>query len=195
MVGHYCDPLESVYTHALGHFYGLPMFSLAGASDSKVVDQPAAAEAALSLLSNTLGGGNIIHDIGYLEAGLTFSLAQLAICDDLVGWIRHFAAPLEINAETLALDVIHEVGPDGQFLDHPHTIRHYKERFYPALLDRNPFEVWEERGGKTLVQRAGERVDRILAEHHVDPLPAEVAGRLRQIVQRAETMHATSIST
>ncbi len=186
MVGHYCDPLESVYTQALGHYYDLPMFSLAGASDSKCVDQQAAAEAAMSLLTNTLGGGNIIHDVVYLEAGLTFSLAQLALCDDLLSWIRHYAAPVEISDETLALDVIHEIGPDGQFLDHPHTTRHYKERFYPNLLDRSTFEVWEARGGKTLAERAAEKVTRILAEHQVEPLPADVAGRLRHIVQRAE---------
>jgi len=140
----------------------------------------------MTLLTNTLGGGNIIHDLGYLESGLTFSLAQLAICDELVSWIRHYVAELEISDETLALDIIHEIGPDGQYLDHPHTLRHYKERFYPALIDRASFDVWEQRGSKTLAERAAEKVSKILVEHQPEPLPADVAGRIRAIVTRAE---------
>jgi len=95
----------------------------------------------------------------------------------------------EISMETMALDEIHVAGPEGQFLDHPHTLRHYRERYYPDLLDRNDFQVWQERGGKTMTERAAEKVERLLAEHRAEPLPADVAGRLRQIVQRAESRH------
>ncbi len=91
LVSHYVDPVETSAAQALADFYGLPMFSMGGASDSKAVDQQAGAEAAMTLLTNTLGGGNIIHDLGYLESGLTYSLAQLAICHDLVGWVKAFA--------------------------------------------------------------------------------------------------------
>ena len=186
LVTHYAEPLHNTMSQALVHYYGFPMFSLGGASDSKSVDQQAAAEAALTILTNTLGGGNIIHDLGYLESGLSFSFAQLAICDELVGWVKAFVRGEEINEESLALDSIHKVGPDGDFLDSEHTLQHYKERYYPDLLDRSNHDAWADSGSKTMAQRASEKVSDLLTEHQTEPLPADVARRLREIVRRAE---------
>ena len=78
-------------------------------------------DAALTMLVDALAGGHLIHDSGYLESGLTGSLAQLAICDEIAAWIRAAIAPVEIDDETLALDLIDELGPDGSFLEaRPH---------------------------------------------------------------------------
>ena len=79
----YADPQRGIF-QALAHLYRLPSFGWGGVSDSKTVDEQAAAEAALTLLAESLAGGNIIHDLGYLESGLTFSLVQLAICEELI---------------------------------------------------------------------------------------------------------------
>ncbi len=187
LVGAYCDPTQRGIMQAMAHFYGLPMFGLGGASDSKLPDQQAAAEAALTLMTETLAGSNIIHDLGYLESGLTFSFAQLVICDEIVSWLKEFFGGVEVSDETLAVDLIAEVGPDGQFLNTDHTFRHYRERWYPELFDRATYEVWQERGGKTLLERATEKVEQILAEHEPDPLPKDVRERLREIVHRAES--------
>ncbi len=173
-------------TEALSHFYKLPMFSVGGASESKIVDQQAAAEAALSLLVETLAGANIIHDLGSLESGLTFSLSQLAICDEIVSWIKAFGRDIEVDDEGLALDVIAEVGPDGQFLHTEHTIRHYRERWYPEIFERETHDAWVRRGGKSLLERAQERVGHVLADHKVEDLPRDIKKRLRKIIQRAE---------
>jgi trimethylamine--corrinoid protein Co-methyltransferase len=162
------------------------MFALAGCSDSKAVDQQAAIEAALTLMTDALCGGNIVHDLGYLESGLTGSLAQLAICNEILSWLEHFVRGVEINDETLALDLIDQVGPDGQFLDSEHTFKHFRERWYPSLFDRNNYDGWLASGGKTLAERAAERVETILAEHKPEPLPKDVAQAIRAIVQRAE---------
>jgi len=186
MVRHYADPSKHALPQSLAHYYNLPMFSLGGASDSKVVDQQAAAEAALTLLISTLGGGNIIHDLGYLESGLTFSFAQLALCDEIVSWVKAFARGEEVNDETLDLDEIHQAGPDGRFMESAHTLRHYKERFYPKLFERGNYEMWMKHGSKTMGERASEQVNQILAKHQPEPLPTDIAKRLREIVQRAE---------
>ncbi len=188
LVRHYADPGKSPMAQAMAHYYHLPMFSLGGCSDSKLVDQQAAAEAALTLMAATLGGGNLIHDLGYLESGLTMSLAQLAICDEIASWVRAFVVGDEVNDETLDLDEIHRVGPDGQYMDSPHTLKHFRDRFYPNLLDRTNFDVWSENGSTTLAQRAGEKVKQILAEHQVEPLPADTNKRLREIVERAHKL-------
>jgi len=182
----YVDPDKRALEADLVHFLGLPMFTIAGCSDSKVMDQQAGIEAALSLIIDALDGGHIVHDLGYLESGMTGSLAQLVICDEILSWLGHFVRGLEINDETLALDLIDEVGPDGQFLDSDHTLQHFRELWYPSLFDRNNFDGWLAKGGTTLTERAAKRVETILAEHKPEPLPDDVAQAVHAVVERAE---------
>jgi trimethylamine--corrinoid protein Co-methyltransferase len=186
MISTYCEP-ERGQGQSMAHFYGLPMFSLGGASEAKVVDQQAAAEAALTLMSETLAGGNIIHDLGYLESGLTFSFAHLMICTEIVSWIKGFLKEISVDDDSLALDLIAEKGSDGQYLDTEHTHSHFRERWYPDLFERKTYDAWVYDGEKTLAQRAGERVERILEEHNPEPLPQDVMDKLREIVGRASS--------
>ena len=185
MVDPYAGPDHRGTVPSLAHHYGLPMFSLAGGSDSKAVDQQAAAEASLTMLVDALAGGHLLHDSGYLESGLTGSLAQLAICDEIASWIRAAIAPVEISDETLALDLIDELGPDGSFLEADHTIAHYRERWYPALIDRASYAAWTARGSRTLGERAGARVDELLASHEPPPLPEAATRAIAAILDRA----------
>jgi trimethylamine--corrinoid protein Co-methyltransferase len=180
----YIEPERGI-AQAMAHFYGLPMFSLGGASESKTLDLQAVAEATLGLTMETLAGGNIIHDLGYLESGLTFSFAQLVICDEIVSWLKAFFKEFEMDDEALALDVIAEVGPDGQFLNTKHTLKHHRKRWYPNLFERATYESWLEEGGKTLTERTAERIELILTEHKPEPLPLKVKENLRKIVQKA----------
>jgi trimethylamine--corrinoid protein Co-methyltransferase len=184
MVTPYTDPERGLF-QAMAHLYGLPAFGWGGVSDSKAVDQQAAAEAALTLLAESLVGGNLIHDLGYLESGLTFSLPQLVICEEIVGWIRAFLKGVEVSEETLALEVIGQTGPEGHYLNKEHTRRHFREAWYPRLFDHQDYKTWKDRGGKTLGERAAERVEEILKEHKPEPLPDDVRGELRKIVDRA----------
>ena len=108
------------------------MFTTAGCCDAKIVDQQAAAEAALTLMVEAQHGGNLVHDLGYMEMGLCRSWQQLVICDELVKWIKSYTKRDRVDEETLALDLIAEIGPDGQFLETEHTRRHYKDRWYPG---------------------------------------------------------------
>lgn len=186
----YADPDKRAMVPDFVHSLGLPMFALAGCSDSKVVDEQAGIEAALTLMTDVLAGGNIVHDLGYLESGLAGSLAQLVICDEILGWLEHFVRGVEIDDETLALDLIDEIGPDGQFLNSDHTLKHFRERWYPGLFDRNNYDGWLAKGGQTLAQRAAERVKSILARHQPEPLPEDVARAVHAVVKQAEAQHA-----
>jgi trimethylamine--corrinoid protein Co-methyltransferase len=180
----YC-PAERGFAQAMSHFYNLPQFALGGATDSKVVDQQAAAEASLTLLTETLGGGNIIHDLGYLASGLTFSFAQLVICDEIVSWIKTFVNGIEISDETLALDLIAEYRDQGPWLESDHTDRNFRRRWYPDLFERADYETWLERGGQDLGQRAVKRVETLLEEHRPEALPEDVQQELEGIIVRA----------
>jgi trimethylamine--corrinoid protein Co-methyltransferase len=185
----YADPDKRAMVPDFVHYLGLPMFTLAGCSDSKRVDQQAGIEAALTLMTDALCGGNIVHDLGYLESGLTGSLAQLVICDEVLSWMGHFVRGVDINDETLALDLIDEVGPDGQFLDSGHTLVHFRERWYPQLFDRDNYDSWLSRGGKTLGERAAERVKAVLAQHKPEPLPEDITKAVHAVVERAEAQY------
>jgi trimethylamine--corrinoid protein Co-methyltransferase len=183
----YVGPDPKGAAEALAHHLRLPMFSLGGGADSKIVDGQAAAEAAAAILLDALAAGQVTHDCGYLESGLAGSLAQLAICDELVGWTRAATAPLDLSDDALALDLVDELGPDGSYLEADHTLAHYRSRWYPALLDRRARGAWAAAGGQSLGLRAADRVDAILAGRAVPPpLPEAAAAELREIVARAE---------
>lgn len=190
MVQPYAEPDRRGIAQAMAHYYGLPMFALGGCSDSKCLDQQAGIEAALTLLMTALSGGHIVHDLGYLESGLCYSLAQLVVCDEILGWIEHAVRGVDVGDEALAVDLIDEVGPDGQFLDREHTLEHFRERWYPTLFDRDNYSNWLARGSRTLEQRAAERVEEILAGHRPESLPTDVMDRVHAIVERAEVQYA-----
>jgi trimethylamine--corrinoid protein Co-methyltransferase len=185
MVDPYAEPDHVGVVPSLAHFYDLPMFSLAGGSDSKAADGQAAAEASLTMLWHALAGGHLVHDSGYLESGLCGSLAQLAICDEIAAWIGASIAPVALDEEALALDLVDAIGPDGSFLEAQHTLDHYREHWYPSLIDRSSRPQWLARGGKTLGERAAARVDQVLATHQVPPLPEAADQAITAILERA----------
>jgi trimethylamine--corrinoid protein Co-methyltransferase len=183
----YVGPDPKGAAEALAHHLGLPMFSLGGGADSKVVDGQAAAEAAAAILVDALAAGQVTHDSGYLESGLAGSLAQLVVCDELVSWTRAATAPVDLSDEALALDLVDELGVDGSFLESEHTLAHYRSRWYPTLLDRRTRGAWAAAGGKALGVRAADRADAILAAATIPPpLPDAASAELREIVARAE---------
>ena len=178
----YADPTNRVMLVELAHRYDLPIFGLTGCSDSKLPDEQAAAEAAFSIILETLAGAQMAHDVGYLEGGMCNSIEQIVICDELIGYTRHFMRPLEINDDTLALDLINEIGPDGDYLSSEHTRQHYRADWYPKLFDRSNFEEWNRAGAKSLRQRAREKALKILETHRPEPLPANIQAQIDAIV-------------
>jgi trimethylamine--corrinoid protein Co-methyltransferase len=171
-------------TADLGHHYGLPIWGLTGASDSKVLDAQAGAEASFQILMAILSGQNLVHDVGYLAGGLTSSMEMICFCDELIAMHRRIGRGYEITDETLALDVLDEVGPGGHFLDHDHTLEHFREAlFLPKLIARRPPQRWREQGSKDLFVRAHEMAVEIMADHQVEPLPAGVSRRIEQVLE------------
>jgi trimethylamine--corrinoid protein Co-methyltransferase len=182
MVSLYAGPDEGPFGMDLAHHYGVPTFGFAGCSDAKVFDAQAAAEAALTLFDNALTGANLVHDVGYLDCATTGSLEFLVFCDELISWLRRYLCKLEISEETLALDLIHEVGPDGHFIDTKHTLRHVREEWVPALMDRNNYQRWAASGALTLQERARHRVQDLLASHQPEKLPKDVVQSLEAMI-------------
>jgi trimethylamine--corrinoid protein Co-methyltransferase len=182
MVGLYAPPEDGPYGWDLAHHNQIPTFAIAGASDSKIFDAQAAAEAALNLYSVTIGGANLIHDIGYLDCAMTGSLELVVLCDEIIAWLKEHLKGLVISPETLALDLIHEVGPDGYFLDTNHTLEHVREDWTPSLFDRFDYKQWAEEGGRTFIGRANQRVQEILENVQPKTIPTSVEKDLQAII-------------
>jgi trimethylamine--corrinoid protein Co-methyltransferase len=169
----------------MGHYYKLPVFGFAGCSDAKVFDQQAGIEGALWVLTAALTGGNLIHDVGYVESGLTTSYEMLASMNETIGLVKRFVGGVHLDEDSLALDVIDRVGPGGHFLSDSHTVRHCRDNWQPELLDRGNRDDWEEDGEKTLGNRAGALVRAILETHEVDELDEGTRAELDRAIGRA----------
>ena len=170
----------------MAHYYGLPRFSSAGASDSKVVDQQAVIEGTISILMQALAGSNLVHDVGFLECGLTSSYEMLVAMDEVIAMAKQIIKTVEISDETLALDLIHKVGPGGSFVAESHTAKHFRGVWFPKLLNRQNFDTWAAEGRQTMGDRARQKVRDILATHQSQPVPAQALERIKGILQSAD---------
>ncbi len=170
----------------MAHRYRKPRFSSAGASDSKVMDQQAMIEGTLSLVMQALCGANLVHDVGFLESGLTGSFAMVLAMDEAISMVKCIMGGVQIDDEQLALDAIRRVGPDGNFISDEHTLQHFREVWYPRFLDRRNYDSWVANGKKTMADRLNEKVAEMLETHAPPALPPETSARVRQIVMDAE---------
>jgi trimethylamine--corrinoid protein Co-methyltransferase len=166
----------------MGRWYGLPTWGYAGCTDAKTVDEQAAAEAMLSVLMAKLSGANLIHDVGYVESGLTTSFEMIVLTDELVALTDNLMKGIQINDETLMLDEIDTVGPGGHFMDTDQTLNRFRDFWYPSLLDRGRREQWLAEGAATLGQRLNTRVREIIKEHRPKPLQKEMKRELQDLI-------------
>jgi trimethylamine--corrinoid protein Co-methyltransferase len=190
MVSVYAAPEFMLHCMAMAelghHYYHLPVWGFSGASDSKLPDVQAGIESALWILWTALSGANLVHDVGYVESGLTCSYEMIVVCDEVISFVRRLMAGVEISRETLALDVLHEVGPGGDFLGSDHTARHFREVWYPNILDRRSYHAWLEAGRPTAVKTARDIARETIANHRAAPLAADTLDALKSIVAEAD---------
>jgi len=177
--------LARVAVAEMGGFYGRPTWGYAGHSDSCAMDEQAAADATFSVLVALLAGNNLVHDVGYLEAGLTTSPEMIVFTAEVISMMRKFMGGVALDAESLALDVIHKVGPGGDFLTQKHTLKHFRDLWEPALFSRQRMEDWVAQGSKRLGQRLRERTLAILEEHKPQPLADSVRAEVEYILKGA----------
>ncbi len=159
----------------MAQFYQLPFYATGGMTDSKVLDAQSGYESALTSLLCALAGANLIHDAaGLMESALTACYEKYVIDDEILGMVMRAVEGIKVNGDTLAFDLIKQVGPGGNFVTAKHT-RHFmrSEHYLPSLSDRDSREEWEARGGKTTWERAAERVKEIIA-NHTYRLPAPI---------------------
>ena len=167
----------------MSHFYNLPSWGYAGTSDSQIPDGQATFEAGLLTFMSAMAGSNLNHDVGYLDFGRTGSLEMIVILDEMIDQIRRLYQGIPVNAEMLAVDVVREVGPVGNFLTHPHSLRHLRApQWRPKLTSRMGYEKWQSSGSTTLLDRAQKRLRQILESHQPAPLAEDLVKRIQNRV-------------
>ena len=166
--------------------YNLPTWGFGGCSASKLADEQAVNEAATYILMSGLMGTNLVHDVGYLEFGLTYSFDLLVMCDEFIGQVRRMMDGIRVDQEHLALDAIKRVGPGGHFLQDDHTLKHFRDNWKPDITDRTTHETWTASGATTMGQRAKEKIKHILGSHEPEPLAPEADKEIDRILAKGK---------
>jgi len=167
--------------------YGLPAEGIGLDSDGFVAEQSLFQKAQNTLML-CLAGGTLNIGAGIVEATMALSPTQLVIDDEIVLIARRLVRGIEVNEDTLAVEVINRVGPRNHFLEDIHTLKHIKtgELIDSSLFQRCNREAWISMGQKDIEQNAREKAIDILEKHEVEPLPDEVSRELGKIIGRAE---------
>lgn len=181
--------LINIASSQIARYYGLPCRGTAGTTESMLPDMQAGYEAMMTLLSTALSGCNIIVNAtgGALAPGIdAMSLEKAIIDNEVAAYVSKMLEGITVNDETLAVDVIREVGPEGHYLSQQHTLRHFiSEHPLAKISDRKPIDQWLKEEGKDVRDRAREKAREIVRTHHPVPLDRRIERELDEFIQRA----------
>jgi trimethylamine--corrinoid protein Co-methyltransferase len=100
--------------------------------------------------------------------------------NEIIGMCERVLRGIEVNDETLAVELIKQVGPGGNFLTEPHTVMNMMNEFYnPSLADRTLYEEWVAAGRQSARDKARQVLDTLIADHHPDPLSENLSKEIR----------------
>ena len=170
----------------LFHHYGIPMWGTAGVTDANRLDEQTGMEWAISLIMAGLDGANLVHDIGYMGQGMIGSPAALVMNAEIISYVRRVIKGFDIDDTHLGLDVIRQVGPQGEFLSTDHTLEFFKkEHWQPKLCNRKSLDRWIADGGESWGQRAVLKAKELLSEFTPTPMPRKIKKELEEIRAKA----------
>ncbi len=170
----------------MAHHFSLPNFGTAGTSDSQTFDGQAVLEATSSCLLATLGGANLIHDVGLLGNATVVIPDMIVATNEIIHMVQHMLRDIPVDEESLALDVFTAVGPGGEFVTHPHTLQHFREVWYPTLLYRGGAKGWSNSLQLTFEQRVNARTRELIQAHQPKPLSEDIISGIQEIMARSE---------
>jgi len=166
--------------------YNLPSDMSCG-TDSKIADAQASIEIIFTSLPPILSGIDLMG-ISTIDTKLTFSLEQLVINNEIIGWIARILKGIIVDQDHLAVDLIREVvHSGGSFIDKEHTVKYFREELLDSnLMNTESRSVWEEKGSKTLQQKAQQKVKEILKEHEPVSLSQDIQKEMDKIILLAK---------
>jgi trimethylamine--corrinoid protein Co-methyltransferase len=186
----YGSPEMMLHTAAaadLARYLGVPFMGTAGASESKLIDSQAAIEISLQILMSSLSGACLVHDVGFLDCADIGSLSLLVMADEVIAMAARIMRGLQVNQETIMLDLIEKVGPGGHFLAEPQSVTLCRSEIWvPKLLDRDAYIIWQGKGGKSMQERINAKLHKILDTHQAAPVPQDALAKIELILAGAE---------
>ncbi len=178
--------LNTAATAQMARFYGLPVRSGGAVCDAKYPDAQASYESMMNLLTARYCGINfVLHSAGILDAYNCMSYEKFIIDDEMCGMVKRIKRGYEVNPNTLAVDIVREVGPGGHFLDKDHTFEHFRTEFYqPQLSDRQDFFSWQASGSFQSMAAANRGYKEILATYEPPDWPMDVDKALLKFIEK-----------
>lgn len=179
--------IMAVMVTELSKKYGFPIAINVGLTDSNLPDGQAGVEKSATLLLGMLAGADTFGSMGISGADQGFSLAQLVIDDETIGYLKRIIKGAEVSDETLAYNVIKEVGIGGSFISMDHTLQHFrKELWFPTIFERLGWEVWEQSGRMDLLERAREKAEKIILQQKEEEIDKDLVEEIDTIYAAAE---------
>jgi trimethylamine--corrinoid protein Co-methyltransferase len=168
----------------MAQHYGLPVWGTGGATDSKLVDAQAGLEAMLSIYSAYLSRATLVHDVGYIEAGMTSSMEMIVMCNEIIEMVRVMVRGITLDRTSLALAAIDQVTTGSGFMADAHTLENWrKSLFIPQVIDRQRYDRWAAKSSPDTFQRANSLARKILSEHPGRTLRAEVEAVIARVLE------------
>jgi len=171
----------------MSNYYRIPCRVGSGGSDSKIPDAQAAYQFALNALPLSLAGANMIFGAGGIDSGLAFDYAKLVMDHECICHIQKMLEGVCVDKESMALELIHEIGPGGTFLMHRHTLERVRSQSTANIFDRSTREVWmDSTSGKDLTERAYGKAMEIMENHQTPALPDGAAETIDSLLEEFE---------
>jgi trimethylamine--corrinoid protein Co-methyltransferase len=170
----------------LAKHYNLPAQAGTFGTNALAPGSQAATEHCLTTLLAVNAGADMINGFGLLEASTVLSFEQIMLDYDIVTEILRISKGIDVNDDTLAGDLIREVGIGGTFLAKRHTLMHLREAWEPTVFEYGTFEDWVKRGSVDPVRRANEKARALLKSAKAIPLERDVERRVNELVKRGE---------
>jgi trimethylamine--corrinoid protein Co-methyltransferase len=187
----YGSPEMSVYTAAaseLARYLNLPFMGTAGATESKLVDAQTGVEITAQILLSALSGAGLVHDLGFLDCADIGSLELLLLSNEVIGYVKRIMGGIEVNQETIMMELIEKVGPGAYFIAEPKSaILCRREVWLPVLSDRSPFAQWEAAGGLSMEDRVQLRVKEIYDQYKSPEISPGLIGEIQRILDKEES--------
>lgn len=179
------DFLFGAATNKLADFYNMPLSMGSFATGAKEPNWQAGIENSLSTFMASIVMSDMLLGAGLLHGSRIFSYEQLLLDCEIFDIVYQMMKGIEVNAETLALDAIHAVGPGCNYLAQKHTRRHMRELWLPKYFDRRTYEEWAQKrdDGRDW---AREKAIQILDKHQPEPLDPKIIAELDRIIQSLE---------
>ena len=156
-----------------------------GLTDSPCSDFQAGAESMFQFINVARAGINFLPGMGQLGSFMGGSLAKLVLDAELVDYSKRFMKPLEFTEANMATDLMEKVGPGGNFIAEPHTLKHCRSEYMvPSVFARDNYDAWSKKDFPTAMQLAADRAEKLLEQYELPEIDSEVKKELKHYMKK-----------